>query len=38
MMFLRDVPHVFMAIFLSLSLTSECPCLNIPIGLCSLDT
>ena len=37
-LFLRDVPHVFMAIFLSVSLTYECPCLHIPFGLCSLDT
>ena len=27
-LFLRDVPHVFMAIFLSVSLTYECPCLK----------
>ena len=37
-LFLRDVPHVFMVVFLSGSLTYECPCLHIPIGLCSLDT
>ena len=29
---LRDVPHVFMAIILSVSLTYACPCLIIPIG------
>ena len=36
--FLRDVPHVFMVIILSVSLTYECPCLHIPIGLCSWAT
>ena len=36
--FLRDVPHVFMAINLSVSLAYACPSLNIPIGLCYLDT
>ena len=36
--FLRDVPQVFLAIILSVSLTYACPSLNIPIGLCSLDT
>ena len=29
---LRNVPHVFMAIILSVSLTYACPCLIIPIG------
>ena len=38
MLFVRDVPQVFMAIILSVSLTYACPSLNIPIGLCSLDT
>ena len=37
-LFLRVVPQVFMAIILSVSLTYACPSLNIPIGLCSLDT
>ena len=35
---LRDVPHVFMAIILSVSLTHACPWLVITIGWCSLDT
>ena len=33
-----DVPQVFVAIILPVSLTYACPCLNIPIGWCSLDT
>ena len=37
-LFLRDVPQVFMAIILSVSLTYACPWLNIPIWWCSLDT
>ena len=36
--FLCDVPHICMAIILSVSLTPECPWLVIPIGWCSLDT
>ena len=35
---LRDVLHVFMAILLSVSLTSACPWLIISIGWCSLST
>ena len=37
-LFLRDVPQVFMTIILSVSLTYACPSLIIPIGWCSLDT
>ena len=36
--FLCDVPHVCMAIILSVFLTPACPWLVIPIGCCSLDT
>ena len=36
--FLCDIPHVFMAINLSVSLTPACPLSVIPIGGCSLDT
>ena len=38
LLILRDVQQVFMAIILSVSLAYACPSLNIPIGLCSLDT
>ena len=38
LLFLRDVPHVFMAINLSVYLTYTCPSLNNPVGLCYLDT
>ena len=35
--FLCDIPHVYVAIILSVSLTPACPYLVIPLGLCSLD-
>ena len=35
--FLCDIPHVYMAIILSDSLTPVCPYLVFPIGCCSLD-
>ena len=38
LVFLYDVPHVYMAIILSVSLTPACPYLVIPLGLGSLDT
>ena len=37
-LFMCDVPQVFMVFILSVSLTYACPSLNIPIGLCSVDT
>ena len=37
LIFLCDIPHVYMAIILSASLTPACPYLVIPLGLCSLD-
>ena len=37
-LFLRDVPHVFMAKNLSVSPTYTCPTLNNPVGLSYLDT
>ena len=36
--FLCDIPHVYMAIILSVSLTPACPYLVFTIGCCSLDT
>ena len=38
LLFLRDVPHVFMAINLSVYLTYMCPSLKYPMGLYYLDT
>ena len=38
LIFLCDLPHVYMAIILSVSLTRACPYLVIPLGYCSLDT
>ena len=38
LIFLCDIPHVYMAIILSVSLTPACPYLVIPLGYCSLDT
>ena len=38
LLFLRDVPHVFMAIILSVYLTFTCPSLNDPVGFYYLDT
>ena len=36
--FLCDIPHIYMAIILSVSLTPACPYLVFTIGCCSLDT
>ena len=36
--FLSAIPHVYMAIILSVSLTPACPCLVFTIGYSSLDT